>query len=71
MWKSDEMLEARTERPVDDIDDDMDPNTVTESDLSFKSRSFLLRVTDRLRKKILDHSFKYAMQDIDKRPMIC
>ena len=43
-WKSDEMLEARTERPVYDkfvIDDDMDSDTATESDLSLKSRSFL------------------------------
>ena len=57
-WKSDEMLEARTERPVSEQlaglftqhtdkfvidDDDMDCNTATESDLSLKSRSFLLR----------------------------
>ena len=71
-WKSGEMLEARTERPVDDrivIDDDMDSNTATESNLSLKSRSFLNRVNDRLR-KILDHSSKDAMKDIDKRSMI-
>ena len=57
--KSDKVLEARTERPVSEQlaslftqhtdrlvidDDDMDSNTVTESDLSLKSRSFLLRV---------------------------
>ena len=57
-WKSDEMLEARTGRPVSEQptgsftqhtrsfvidDDDMDSNTVTESDLSLKSRSFLHR----------------------------
>ena len=57
-WKSDEMLEARTERPVSEqlaglftqhtdkfvIDDDnMDCNTARESDLSLKSRSFLHR----------------------------
>ena len=67
--KSGEMLGARTERPVDDkfvIDDDMDSDTVTESNLSLKSRSFLNRVNDRLR-KILDHPSKDAMQDIDKR----
>ena len=43
VWKSGQMLGARTERPVDDkfvIDDDMDSDTVTESDLSLKSRSF-------------------------------
>ena len=60
-------------RPVDDkfvIDDDMDSDTVTESNLSLKSRSFLNRVNDRLR-KILDHSSKDAIQDIEKRSMIC
>ena len=68
-WKPDEMLEARTERPVCEQpaslfaqhtdrfvidDDDMDSNTVTESDLSLKSQSFLHRVNDRVR-KMLDH----------------
>ena len=58
-WKSDEMLEARTRRPVGGqpagsftqhtdkfvIDDDnMDSDTATKSDLSLKSRSFLHRV---------------------------
>ena len=58
-WKSDEMLEARTERHVSEQpaglftqhtdrividDDDMDSDTVTESDMSLKSRSFLHRV---------------------------
>ena len=59
-------------RPVDDklvIDDNMDSDTVTESKLSLKSRSFLKRMNDRLR-KILDHSSKDAMQDIDKRSFI-
>ena len=75
------MLGARTVRPVDDkfvIDYDMDSDTATESSLSLteaesemslKSRSFLHRVNDRLR-KILDQSSKDAMQDIDKRSMI-
>ena len=47
-------------RSVDDkfvIDDDMDSDTVTESNLSLKSRSFLNSVNDRLG-KILDHSSK-------------
>ena len=48
-------------------DDDMDSHTVTESNFSLKSRSFLHRVNDRLR-KMLDHS-KDAMQDIDKRSL--
>ena len=50
-------------------DDDMDSDTATESNLSLKSRLFLHRVNDRLR-KILDHSSKDAMQDIDKRSLI-
>ena len=57
-WKSGEMLGARTERPVYDklvIDDDMDSDTVTESNLSLRSRSFLNRVNDRLL-KMLDRS---------------
>ena len=72
VWKSDEMLGARTGRPVDDkfvIDNDMDSDTVTESNLSLKSRSFLNRVNDRLR-KILGHSSKDAMQDNDKHSLI-
>ena len=63
-WKSDETLEARTWRPVSEqaavsftqhtdrfvIDeDDKDSDTVAESDLSLKSRSFLHRVNDRVR----------------------
>ena len=62
-----------TVRPVYDKfvidDDDMDSDTVTESNLSLKSRSFLNRVNDRLR-RILDHSSKDAMQDIDKHSII-
>ena len=65
-WKYDEVLEARTVRPVSVqpaalftqhtdrfvIDnDDMDSNTVAESDFSLKSRSFLHRVNDRVRKR--------------------
>ena len=71
-WKSGEKLGARTGRLVDDkfvIDDDMDSDTATESNLSVRSRSFLNRVNDRLR-KILDHSSKDAMQDIGKRCII-
>ena len=73
VWKSGEVLNKKTVRPVDDkfvIDNDMDSNTVTESDLSLKLRSFLHRVNDRLR-KILDQSSKDAMQDSDKHSLIC
>ena len=50
-------------------DDDMDSDTVTESNLSLKSRSFLKRVNDRVR-KILDQSSKDAMQDGKKHSVI-
>ena len=72
VWKSGEMSNTSTGRPVDAkfvIDDDMDSDTATESNFSQRSRSFLHRVNGRLR-KILDHSSKDAMQDIDKRSMI-
>ena len=71
-WKSDEMLGAGTVRPVDDkfvIDDDVDSDTATESNLSLRSRSFLNGWNDRLR-KMLDRSPEDAMQDIDKRSVI-
>ena len=82
-WKSDEVLEARTERPVSEQpaglftqhtdrfvidDDDMDSNTVAESDLSLKSRSFLHRVNDRVR-KMFDQSSKDAIQDSNKHSL--
>ena len=51
------------------IDDDMDSDTATESNLSLMSRSFLHRVNDRVR-KILDHSSTDALQDIHKRSLI-
>ena len=72
VWKSGETSNTRTVRPVYDkfvIDDDMDSDTAAELNLSLKSRSFLNRVNDRLR-KMLDHSSKDAMQDIDKRSII-
>ena len=80
--KAGEMLGARTGRPVGGQestqeadkfvidDDDMDSDTATESNFSLKSRSFLNWVNDRLRKILLDHSSKDAMQDIDKRFII-
>ena len=72
VWKSGEMSGTSTGRPVYDkfvIDGDMDSDTATESNLSLKSRSFLNRVNDRLR-KMLDRSPEDAMQGIDKRFMI-
>ena len=50
-------------------DDDMDSDTATESNLSLKSRSFLHRVNDRLR-KMLFPSPEDSMQDIDKSSLI-
>ena len=50
-------------------DDDMDSNTVAESDMSLKSRSFLYRVNDRVR-KIQDKSSKDATQDSNKHSVI-
>ena len=67
-----EMSGTSTVRPVSNklvIDDDMDSDTATESNLSLRSRSFLNRVNDRFR-KILDHSSKDAMQDIDKHSLV-
>ena len=72
VWKSGEMLGAGTGKLVSNefvIDDDMDSDTAKESNLSLRSRSFLNRVIDRLR-KMLDRSPEDAMQDIDKRSMI-
>ena len=83
-WKSDELMEDKTVRPVNEQpsglftqhtdgfmvdDDDTDSDTATESNLSLKSRSFLHRENDRLR-KMLTHSSKDAMQDSNKRSLI-
>ena len=68
-WKSGEMSGTSTVRPVSNklvIDIDMDSDTATESDLSLKSRSFLNRVNDRLR-KMPNRSPEGSLQDIDKR----
>ena len=83
-WKSDELMEVRTGRLVNEQppglftehtdrflvdDDDMDSNTVAESDMSLKSRSFFHRVNDRVR-KMLDQSSKGATQDSNKHSLI-
>ena len=72
VWKSGEMLGTSTVRLVSNklvIDIDMDSDTAAESDLSLKSRSFLNRMNDRLR-KMLNRSPEDSMQDIDNRSMI-
>ena len=83
-WKSDELMEVRTGRPVDEQppgsftqhtdrfvsdDDDMDSNTATKSDLSLKSRSVLDRVNDQVRKRQYQSS-KDATKDSDKHSVI-
>ena len=83
-WESDEVMEVRTERLVNEQppglfaehtdrfivdDDDMESNTSAESDMSFKSRSFLHKVNDRVR-KMLDPSSKDATQDSNKHSLI-
>ena len=50
-------------------DDDVDSDTVAESDMSLKTRSFLHRVNDQVR-KMLDQSSKDATQDSNKHSLI-
>ena len=83
-WKSDELMEVSTGRPVFEQppvlfaqhtdrfivdDDEMDSDTVAESDMSLKSRSFLHRVNDRVR-KMQDQSSKDATQDSNRHSLI-
>ena len=71
-WKSGEISKISTGKLASNklvIDIDMDSDTAAESNLSLRSRSFLNRVNDRLR-KMLNHSSKDAMQDIGKRSLI-
>ena len=79
-WKYDELIEVRTGKLVYEQppglfkehtdrfvidDDDMDSDTFAESDMSLKSRSFLHRVNDRVR-KIQNQSSKDATQGSNK-----
>ena len=50
-------------------DNDMDSHTDAESNFSFKSRSFLHKVNDRVR-KMLDQTSKDATQDSNKHSLI-
>ena len=77
-WKSDELMEVRTGRLVlfaqhmDRFiveDDDMDSDTIAESDMLLKSRLFLHRVNDQVRKR-QDQSSKDATQDSDQHSLI-
>ena len=69
--KSGEMSKTSSGRLVSTklVIDDLDSDTATESNLSPKSRSFLNRVNDRLR-KMLDRSPGFSIRDIDKRSLI-
>ena len=73
-WKSDELLEVRTGRLVlfaqhtDSFiveNDNMDSDTEAESEMSLKSRSFLHRVNDQVRKR-QNQSSKDVTKDSDK-----
>ena len=83
-WKSDELMEVRTVRLVNEQltglftqttdrfivdDDDRDSDTVAESDMSVKSRSFLHRVKDRVRKRQKQSSMD-ATEDSNKHSLI-
>ena len=77
-WKSDELMKVRTGRRVvfaqhtDRFiveNDNMDSYTEAESEMSLKSRSFLHRVNDQVRKRQY-HSSKDATKDSDKHSVI-
>ena len=66
---SGEMSNTSTGRPVSNelvIDIDMDSDTAAESDLSLKSRSFLNKVNDRLRKMLVSESTCTIDHKVDK-----
>ena len=60
-WEQERRDTQHTDKFVID-DDAMDSDTAAESDLSLKSRSFLNRVNDRLR-KMLNRSPEDSMQE--------
>ena len=77
-WTSDDMMEVRTGRPVsfaqhtDRViveNDNMNTDTEAESEISLKSRSFLHRVNDQVRKRQYQSS-KDATKDSDKHSVI-
>ena len=70
-WKSDELMEVRTGRLVSEQPPGLFLSLMTMmwTDFSLKSRSFLHRVNDRVR-KILDQSSKDAIQDSNKHFLI-
>ena len=78
-WKSDELMEDRTGRPVVNAqhtdrfiveNDKKNSYTEAESGLSLESRSFLHRVNDQVLKR-QEQSSKDATKDSDKDSVIC
>ena len=77
-WKSDELMDDRTERPVVNAqhtdrfiveNDNTNSYTEAESELSLESKSFLHRVNDQVRKR-QNRSSKDATKDSDKHSVI-
>ena len=77
-WKSDDLMEDRTVRPVVSAqhtdkyiveNDNMDSYTGAESEMSLESRSLLHRVNDQVRKR-QNQSSKDATKDSDKHSVI-
>ena len=77
-WKSDELMDDRTVRPVVNAEhtdrfiaenDEMNSYAEAESELSLESRSFLHRVNDQVRKR-QNQSSKDATKDSDKHSVI-
>ena len=77
-WKSDELMEDRTGRPVVTAqqtdrfiveNNKMNSYTEAESEMSSESRSFLHRVNDQVRKR-QNQSSKDATKDSDKHSVI-
>ena len=77
-WKSDELMEDRTGRPVVTAqhtdrfiveNDKMNSYTEAESEMSLESRSFLHMVNDQVRKR-QNQSSKDATKDSDKHSVI-
>ena len=76
-WKSDELMEHRTGRPVVNaqhtdrfIVENDKMNSYTEAELSLESRSFLHRVNDQVWKR-QNQSSKDATKDSDKHSVMC
>ena len=77
-WKSDELMEDRTVRPVVNAqhtdkfvveNDEMNSYTEAESELSLESRSFLHKMNDQVRKR-QNQSSKDATKDSDKHSVM-